>query len=130
MRLLPAREAASEDADLLCDRLLLVVVHIVVGLLAARCAWCSLAFWCSDRFDTVPFLALTDVLQGSTGTSLFRQSAVEDDGLCVFKLAEEGRQPFVELVRGNPAGSFDVASNVVYTSNQSVKACKTTEQEA
>lgn len=55
----------------------------------------------------------TDVLQSGAGTSLFGKGAVEDDGLGIFELTEQGGQLGVELMGRDPFGTFDVATDMI-----------------
>lgn len=38
---------------------------------------------------------------------------MEDDGLGILELTQEGREPFVELVGRNPARALDMAADVI-----------------
>lgn len=124
MGLLPLLKATPEHADLLRDRSgLLCIVCLCLFLFSSRycccrCCRCMQALIAgalgrSDRVLAELGLALSYVSQGSAGTALFRQGAMEDDGLGVLELAQEGGQPLFELVRGNPAGALDVPADVV-----------------
>lgn len=109
VRLLPFLKPAAQHADFLCDgrrRSLLVGLVLLLRRVVAPLGPL-------DRGGAVLAFAGADVFQGGAGPALLGEGAVEDDRVCGLELSEEGGQPFVELVRGDPSGALDVAADVV-----------------
>lgn len=126
--LLPSLEAASENAHLLRHRHYLpcafpLLLPFLFSGMRRCCGQCLLALHAgalgrSDRVLAELCLALSYVSKCGAGPALLRQGAVEDDGLGVLELAQQGWQPLVELVRGYPAGALDVPAYVVCGNNR------------